>query len=79
MYYLEYIKRNTPERAKEANPTSARNAMRREILADIKQMADVCLTFEEIGLDKEAREIREQYRPLVAWIVAFGITEEKEG
>jgi hypothetical protein len=53
--------------------------MRREILADIKKMADVCLTFEEIGLDKEAREIREKYRPLAAWIVAFGITEEKEG
>jgi hypothetical protein len=74
---LEYMKTTLPETSREANPKSARNAIRKEAREYAAFLVSSQKTANQIGLKEEAKKASDDLLFLSKWFVKFGLKDEE--
>lgn len=73
---LEYMRTTPPEMAREANPQSTRNEIRKEAREYGQFLARVKETAQQLELSDIIKEINKDIEFLCKWLIKFGIKDE---
>ena len=75
---FDYMKETLPEVAREANPKSTRNAIRKEAREYGKFLKSVKSTAEKMAATDTIKAINEDISFFCKWFIKFGISDEED-